>query len=255
MLIDTHAHLDFEQFDSDRDKIIMDAYRNGIKKIINVGADLESSQNSAALAEEYEFIYASVGVHPHEARGFTEESYQELKQLAANNDQVVAIGEIGLDYYYDNSPRAKQREVFKEQLALARELDLPVAIHSREAKQDTLDILEAEAQDMNGVLHCYAYDLETAQQVLDWGFYIALGGIVTFNGADELRMAVPNLPLEKILVETDAPYLAPAPHRGDRNQPKYVEEVAREIAELKNTTLEKVERITTKNAENLFELN
>ncbi|GAB6099735.1 TatD family hydrolase [Halanaerocella petrolearia] len=253
MLVDTHAHLDFPRFDNDRDKVIQDAYRLGVKQVINVGADMESSRNSVELAKEYNFISASVGVHPHEAKSFTDEDYQELKKLASQSE-VVAIGEMGLDYHYDNSPRQKQQEVFRKQLQLAKEVDLPVVIHSREAREDTLEILKEEAKGSEGVLHCFGYDLEVAREVIDLGFYVALGGVLTFGSAQELRMTVPNLSLDRVLIETDAPYLTPEPHRGERNEPKYVKEVAKKIAELKNTSLEKVAEQTTNNAKELFEL-
>ncbi|AGB40094.1 hydrolase, TatD family [Halobacteroides halobius DSM 5150] len=253
MLIDTHAHLDFPRFDNDRDKVILDAYRAGIKQVINVGADMKSSRNSVELAQEYNFIVASVGVHPHEAKSFTDQDYQELKNLASQNE-VVAIGEMGLDYHYDNSPRQEQQEAFRKQLQLAQEVDLPVIIHSREAQEDTLKILKEEATNLEGVLHCFAYDLEVAREVIDLGFYVALGGVLTFGSAKDLRMVVPNLSLDRILIETDAPYLTPEPHRGERNEPKYVKEVAKKIAKLKNTNLEAVAKQTTKNAKKLFKL-
>ncbi|GAB6138917.1 TatD family hydrolase [Halanaerobaculum tunisiense] len=251
MLIDTHAHLDFSRFDNDRSKVIQDAYRAGIKQMINVGADMESSRNSVELAKKYNFIAASVGVHPHDAKSFTEDDYQELKDLAAK-DEVVALGEMGLDYHYGNSPRQKQQEVFKRQLQLAREVNLPVIIHSRDAREDTLSILQEEASDLDGVLHCFAYDLEVAREVLELGFYIALGGLITF--VKDIRMVIPNLPLEKMIIETDAPYLTPEPYRGQRNEPKYVKQVANKIAEVKNTSLEKVAKQTTDNAQELFSL-
>lgn len=252
-LIDTHAHLDFDRFDEDREEVIEAAYQEDIQRIINVGADMESSVNSVELAKEYDFIYAAVGVHPHEAKDFSSEDYLKLKELASS-PKVLAIGEIGLDYYYDNSPRQKQQEVFKRQLDLAKELDLPVIIHSRDAKEDTLKILKEEAQGLKGVLHCYAYDLTTAQEVINLGFYLAFGGVITFNNAKDLREVVKEVALERILIETDAPYLTPAPHRGKRNEPKYVQEVAKKVAEIKGVSLEEVAEITTKNAKELFNI-
>ncbi|WP_018248309.1 TatD family hydrolase [Orenia marismortui] len=253
MLIDTHAHLDFDRFDKDRKDVIQSSYDNGIKKIINVGADMKSSYNSVELAKENDFIYASVGVHPHEAEGFSEEDYNKLKELA-QHDKVVAIGEIGLDYYYDNSPRLAQQRVFRRQLQLAKEVDLPIVIHSRDAREDTLEILEEEAKDLTGVLHCYAYDLETAKKVIDLGFYLAFGGVITFNNAKDLRRVVKEISLENILIETDAPYLTPVPYRGKRNEPSYVKEVAKKIAEIKGIDLSEVAKYTTENAKGLFGL-
>ena len=253
MLIDTHAHLDFDRFDEDRAEVIQNAYDAGIKKIINVGADMESSRNSVQLAEEYDFIYASVGMHPHDAADFNQECYDELKELA-QRDEVIAIGEIGLDYHYDNSPRQRQQEVFKEQLKLAQELGLPVVIHSRDAKEDSLRILKEHAADLTGVMHCYGYDLPTAKEVFELDFYLSFGGLITFNSTTSIRKMVKKLPLEKIILETDAPYLTPEPHRGQRNESKYVKEIAEKMAEIKDMSVSEVAEITTANAEQLFDL-
>lgn len=253
MLIDTHAHLDYDRFDDDRAEVIENAYQSGIKKIINIGADIESSRKSVQLAKEYDFIYAAVGMHPHHAEDFGPDSYAEFKELA-QAEEVVAIGEIGLDYHYDNSPRKKQQEVFKEQLKLAQELELPVVIHSRDAKEDSLGILKEYAADLKGVMHCYGYDLPTAKEVFELDFYLSFGGIITFNSTSGVRKMIKKLPLEKIILETDAPYLTPEPHRGKRNESKYVKEVADKMAEIKDIAVAKVEEITTKNAEELFNL-
>ncbi len=253
MLIDTHAHLDFDRFDKDREEVIQNAFDEGVKRIINVGADMQSSLNSAKMAKKYDFIYATVGVHPHDAEDVTDADYQVLKKLA-RDEKVVAIGEIGLDYHYDNSPRKKQQEVFKRQLKLAKELKLPIAIHSRDAKDDTLAILREEGEDLTGVMHCYAYDLSTAKEVINLGFYLAFGGVITFNNASNLRHVVKEVSLDRILIETDAPYLTPVPYRGKRNESKYVKEVAKKIAEIKGIELEEVEKVTTENAKRLFKL-
>ncbi len=253
MLVDTHAHLDFDRFNSDLEAVLTRAKNEKVKRIINVGADLNSSKNSVKLANEYQMISASVGVHPHEAESFSKAKLSELEKLAKENkEQVVAIGETGLDYYYDNSPRQKQRNVFKAQIKLAKKLDLPIIIHSREAKDDTLKTIEDKALDLDGVLHCYAYDVEVAKQVVDWGYYLAFGGIITFNNAKQLRNVVAEIDLDKILIETDAPYLTPEPYRGQRNEPAYVKEVAKKIAEIKNISFEQVIEVTTKNAQELF---
>ncbi|MCK8817080.1 TatD family hydrolase [Natroniella sulfidigena] len=253
MLTDTHAHLDFDRFEQDRQEVIARAKEEGISTIINVGADMQSSENSVELAKEYDFIYASVGVHPHEAKSVTKEDYQRLKELA-RHEKVIAIGEIGLDYHYDNSPREVQQQVFKEQLRVAKEVGLPVAIHSRDAKDDTLKILEEEASGLEGVMHCYAYDFNVARKVLRLGFHIAFGGVITFNNASKLRTVVDKVSLNKILLETDAPYLTPDPHRGQRNEPSYVKHVAEKIAEIKGVSLEEVAQQTTANARKLFNI-
>ena len=252
-MIDTHAHLDFDRFDEDREEVLQRAVDAGVREIINVGADMESSRNSLNLARDYDFIYACVGVHPHEAKTFSEDDYQELKELA-QAEEVIAIGEIGLDYHYDNSPREKQQEIFKKQLQLAKEVGLPVVIHSRDAKDDTLKILKEHASELTGVMHCYGYDLPTAKEVFDLGFYISFGGIITFNSTSGVRKMIKKLPLEKIILETDAPYLTPEPHRGQRNESKYVKEVAQKMAEIKNMPLAEVAEITTNNAHQLFNL-
>ena len=253
MLIDTHAHLDFERFDDDREQVIDDASERGIKKIINIGADMESSRNSVQLAKEYSNIYAAVGMHPHDAEDFNQSCFAEFKELAQTK-KVVAIGEIGLDYHYDNSPRQRQQEVFKEQLKLAKELALPVVIHSRDAKEDSLRILKEHAADLTGVMHCYGYDLPTAEEAFELDFYLSFGGLITFNSTSSMRKLVKKLPLERIILETDAPYLTPEPHRGERNESKYVKEVAEKMAEIKDISFSKVAEITTKNAEDLFNL-
>jgi TatD DNase family protein len=251
MFTDTHAHLDFDRFDGDRDEVIQAAYDAGVKRIVNIGADMESSRNSVNLAKKYDFIYAAVGVHPHDAKGISEDDYNELSKLA-QNEKVVAIGEIGLDYYYDNSPRKEQQEAFKKQLKLARELNLPIVIHSRDAKEDTLAILEEYAKGLEGIIHCYAYDLATAKRLIDMGFYLAFGGVITFNNAKDLREVVKEIALDKILIETDAPYLTPAPHRGKRNESKFVIHVAEKIAEIMGIDVAEVAEKTTENAKDLL---
>ncbi|MFW6269645.1 MAG: TatD family hydrolase [Bacillota bacterium] len=249
-LIDTHAHLDFPRFDKDREEVIKRARKNDIVKIVNVGANLASSRRSLELSQHYEYIFATAGVHPHDADQVDKNSIQVLKDFS-KPDKVVAIGEIGLDFHYNNSPQEVQIKAFKKQLQLAREINLPVVIHSREAERETMKILK-EAEINRGILHCFAGDMKMAEEALDMGLYLAFGGIITFNSADKLRKIVKNIPLERILLETDAPYLTPVPRRGKRNEPSYVRYVAKKIADIKKVEVEKIAEITSSNAEHVY---
>ncbi|MCF8000452.1 MAG: TatD family hydrolase [Halanaerobiales bacterium] len=253
-LIDSHAHLDFDKFNKDRDEVIERAKNNGIVKIINVGSDLSSSHRSLQLSQKYEMIYAVVGVHPHEAKHLDKDALKVLKDLS-KADKVIGIGEIGLDFHYDNSPRDIQREAFRKQLRLAKEVNLPVVVHSREADEDTIKILKEEKMNNHNVLlHSYTGGKELAEKASEMGFYFGAGGIVTFNSASELKKIIQKIPLTRILIETDSPYLAPEPHRGKRNEPLYVKEVAKFVASLKNTNLESVAEITKENTELFFNI-
>lgn len=251
MLIDSHVHLDKEQFDLDREYLIKSLKSNGIELVVNIGADLKSSIKSVELAKQYENIYATVGVHPHSAKDLTEDMLNQLKDLTKEK-KVVAIGEIGLDYHYDNSPRDVQREWFKKQIQLAKELDLPIVVHSREADQDTLAILKEESEGLRGIIHCFSSDRAMMKEYIDLGFYIALGGPVTFKKTDELKEVAKLVPIEKLLVETDAPYLAPHPYRGKRNEPMFVKQTAELIAKLKGITIEDLTLQTNRNTKSIF---
>ncbi|MFW5993994.1 MAG: TatD family hydrolase [Halanaerobiaceae bacterium] len=253
-LFDTHAHIDFPRYNKDRNKVIERARREGVKYILDCGADLESSQRAVELAEEFPDIYAAVGIHPHEASIYNIEIAKKLEKLAESK-KVVAFGEIGLDYHYDNSPRDEQRQAFRAQLRLASSLDLPVIIHSREAEEDTLNILREEWDPENGgVVHCYSSSAEMAKELLDLDFHIGFTGLITFNNLEWLRRIVSNTPIRKILVETDSPYMSPEPYRGRRNEPARVKEVARQVAKCHNLTIEKVAEITTQNGLDLFKI-
>ena len=255
-LTDTHTHLDFPQFDDDREHVIERAATAGVGAMVSVGADLASSQAAVALAEAYPQIYAAVGVHPHDAKTVTEKVLEELRALASH-PRVVAIGEIGLDFYRDLSPRDQQRQAFEQQLALASEVRKPVIIHDREAHKEVMAILRRWAEGCQqpvGVLHCFSGDLAMAQEAIKMGFYVSIAGPVTFQNARRLRELVRQLPLERLLIETDCPYLTPHPHRGKRNEPAYVKLVAQEVAHIKGLTLEEVARVTSDNARALFAL-
>jgi TatD DNase family protein len=254
-LVDSHAHLDFPHFDQDRQAVLERAVEAGVAWILNVGADLASSRRAVALAAREPRIWAAVGVHPHDAATLTPAALAELQALA-QEPRVLAIGEIGLDYYRDLSPRPQQRRAFEAQLALARELSLPVIVHDRDAHADILSILRTAAQqpgaDLRGVMHCFSADLDFARQVLDLGFYVGIAGPVTYPHAEALVEVARLAPLERLLIETDCPYLAPQAQRGRRNEPAYVRLVAERIAELRGLSLEQVGRRTSENACALF---
>ncbi len=255
-LMDSHAHLDAGQFDADREQVIARAEAAGVRYIINAGAGMESSQAGIALAEAYPGIYAAVGVHPHEARVWCEAVLSKLRVLA-QHPRVVAIGEIGLDFHYNFSPREMQLQAFQEQLALARQVGKPVIIHDREAHAETVSILREWARGQKhpgGVLHCFSGDLAMAKQAVELGFLIGIAGPVTFANARKLPEIVHHLPLDKLLLETDCPYLSPHPYRGQRNEPAYVRLVAQRVAEIKSLTLVEVARVTTANVAWLFGL-
>ena len=253
LLIDSHAHLDFQQFDADREAVIERAREAGLVAIVNIGTDLASSRVAVALAEKYDFIYAAVGVHPHDAKTVTPALLDELRTLACH-PKVLAIGEIGLDYYRDLSPRPVQRRAFADQLALAAELALPVVIHSREAHDDVLAALRewAGTEADTGVLHSYSAGPERLEEVLALGFFIGISGPVTFPKANRLRAVAAAAPLDRLLVETDCPYLTPKPHRGRRNEPAYVRYVAQAVACAREMPEEAVAQATADNARRLF---
>ena len=260
-LIDTHAHLDFSKFDADRPGVIDRARAAGVAAIVNVGVDLDSSRRAVRLAEQYESIYAAVGVHPHDAKNLDGATLAELRELA-QKPTVVAVGEIGLDYYRDLSPRDVQRRAFQAQLAWAAKLGKPVIIHDRDAHEEIMNTLTKWAQDLTsstlsgrlGVLHTFSGDLEMAKRAIDLGFYISISGPVTYRNARQLPEIVRALPLDRLLVETDCPFLAPEPHRGKRNEPAYVRLVVERIAKLKGIPFDDLARATTTNARRLFKL-
>ena len=250
-LVDSHAHLDFPQFDNDREAVVERAREAGLAAILNVGADLASSRAAVALAAQYDFIYAAVGVHPHDAKTVTPAVLGELRALA-RHQKVVAVGEIGLDYYRDLSPRPVQRQVFADQLALATELALPVVIHDREAHDDVLATLRGWQG--TGVIHSYSAGLERLEEVMALGFFASISGPVTFRRAHRLRAVAAAVPLERLLVETDCPYLTPVPYRGRRNEPAYVRYVAEAVARARGISDEALARATADNARRLFDM-
>ena len=254
MFIDTHAHLDFPDYNADREEVISRARQEGLDYLINVGSSLEGSRAALSLAKEYDFIYAAVGIHPHHAAEISEKELQELERLARSS-KVVAIGETGLDYYKNLSPRKEQEELFRFSIRLARKLKLPLIIHSREAAQDTLRLLnEEKGEENSGVLHCYSYPWPIAEHILHMGFYISVAGQVTFPKAQNLREVVKKIPPERMMLETDCPFLAPQEVRGKRNEPAYVKYIAEELSQIYGLTLGDIGRITSLNARKLFKL-
>jgi len=249
-LIDSHAHLDDKQYNFDRSEMISDIIAAGVTNVINIGADMRSSRASVKLAMEYDFIYAAVGVHPHYVSKMTNESIAELRTLATQ-PKVVAIGEVGLDYYRNLSPKSAQQGWFRKQLNLAKELNLPVIIHDRDAHEDTIEILKDE-NISNGVMHCYSGSAEMAKQLVDMGFYISFGGVVTFKNARVALDALRAIPMDRLLIETDCPYLAPEPFRGQRNTSAYMPVIAEKVAEVKGTSYEEVCEATAENTRKLF---
>jgi len=254
MLIDSHTHLEMEDFDGDRDAVVERARQAGVEFMITVGTSIAYCRKALDLASCYKEVYVAVGIHPHDVKEIDDGTYDELRKLVAM-EKVVAYGEIGLDFFRDLSPRQVQMERFGEQLELAEEVDLPVIIHDREAHREILDMLGSRRERLRGVIHCFSGDLTMAKLCLDLGFSISVPGTVTFDKATELQRVVRYVPLEFLLVETDAPYLAPQPYRGKRNEPAYVVKTAAKIAELKGLSCEEVACQTAKNAKTLFGLN
>ena len=251
-MIDTHAHLEMPQFDGDRDEVIKRTVESGISLIIDVGSDLSGSRTALELARRYDFIYASVGIHPHEVKEITTDTYKEIRKLITD-PKVVAVGEIGLDYYKDYSPRDIQQREFINQIRIAKEFKKPVIVHSRDAREDTLKILKDEkVSEIGGIMHCFSGDEEMAKICMDMGFYISFAGPVTYPNADKLRKVVKSIPTNRLLTETDCPYLAPQQMRGKRNEPAYVRHVAEKVAEVKGLTVEDIERVIRLNVHNLF---
>ncbi|GGE84550.1 TatD family hydrolase [Priestia taiwanensis] len=254
MLFDTHVHLNAAQYNDDLQEVINRALEAGVKHQVVVGFDRETITRALELVEQYDFLYAAVGWHPVDAIDMTDEDLQWLEDLAAH-PKVVALGEMGLDYYWDKSPKDVQKEVFRKQIRLAKKVKLPIIIHNRDATQDIVDILKEEgASEVGGIMHCFSGSVEIAKECMKMNFYISLGGPVTFKNARMPKEVAKEIPLEKLLIETDCPYLTPHPFRGKRNEPSYVKLVAEEIASLKELSFEEVATRTTENAKKLFKI-
>lgn len=254
MIFETHAHYDDKQFDADRDALLTSLPANGIECVVNVASSIESTETTLALAEKYDYIYAASGVHPSDTDELNDETFAWLREQT-KHPKVVAVGEIGLDYHWEKEPaaQARQRTWFARQMELAREADLPVIIHSRDAAEDTMKVMRnSHARSIPGVIHCYSYSWEMAREFVRMGYYIGVGGVVTFKNAKKLKETVAELPLERILLETDCPYMAPEPYRGTRNDSTRLPCVVAEIARIKGVCEEEVIEITNQNARKLF---
>jgi TatD DNase family protein len=254
MLTDTHAHLDGAAFDEDREQMLQRALEQGVTRIVNIGFNRETIQNTMQLVEAYDFIYGVVGWHPTEAKDMLPEDLLWIEQLC-HQEKIVAIGEIGLDYYWDTSNKETQQRVFREQIQLARKINKPIIIHNREAHQDILQILKEEkADEVGGIMHCFSGSWETAKVCLDMNFYISFAGPLTYKNAKQPKEVLAQVPLDRLLFETDAPYLTPHPYRGKRNESSYVRLVAEAAAEIHGLSLEEIAQITTNNAIRLLGL-
>lgn len=249
-IFETHAHYDADWFDEDRDALLQSMPEKGIGYIVNVSSNLDSLDKTVELTKKYDFVYGSAGIHPTDSVALTEENFYRIEETA-KNPKIVAIGEIGLDYYWKEPDNETQKKWFVRQLELARALDKPVIIHSRDAAQDTMDIMK-QYQDLDGVIHCFSGSLQMAQEYVKMGFYIGVGGVVTFKNGRKLKEVVEGIPMESIVLETDCPYLAPVPYRGKRNSSLYLPLVVEEIAKIKGITTEEVIQITYENARKLY---
>lgn len=254
MIIDSHAHYDDRQFDGDRAEVLERIQKQGVVRVVNPASNLASARRCVKLADEYDFIYTAVGIHPHDASECSKEAMAAIRELAGHR-KVVAIGEVGLDYHYDFSPREAQKECLAAHVALALELKLPLILHDRESHQDILDILRAErGYAAGGVFHCFSGSVEMAREVLDMGFYIGLGGAVTFKNARKPVEVAAFVPADRLLIETDSPYMAPVPYRGKRNDSGYLKEIIDTLAAIRKTEPEQLAHVTAENADRLFGL-
>lgn len=252
-LFDSHAHYNDEKFDLDREQVIKTAYKEGVKKIVNAGYSLESSKQAIKIAENYEFMYATVGISPNDIQNLKKEYINELEELA-NNKKVVAIGEIGLDYYWNKENKQLQKQIFIDQINLANKLNLPIVIHTREAIYDTLQILKENTCNNKGVFHCCPLNVDLVREGLKLGYYISFAGPITFKNSKNAEEIIKMIPIEKMLIETDSPYLSPEPNRGKRNDSSNVKYMAQKIAQAKKLPIEQIAKQTFKNTEIIFKI-
>lgn len=254
MIFETHAHYDDEQYNEDRDLLLESLPSQGVGYVVNVGASIQTSKNTIALTERFAHVYGAIGVHPNEVEELNEEHLNWLREMA-DKPKIVAIGEIGLDYYWKEPAREIQKIWFERQMDLSREVSLPMIIHSRDAAKDTIEMMKAQkAGEIGGVIHCYSYSTESAREFLDMGFYLGIGGVLTFSNAKKLKEVAEYVPLDRIVLETDCPYLAPVPYRGKRNSSLYIPYVVKELARIKGAGIDEIEEITTRNAKELYRI-
>ncbi|MCM1989887.1 TatD family hydrolase [Oceanirhabdus seepicola] len=253
MIFDSHAHYDDEKFDQDRECVIKEIKESGVVGVLNCGSSVKGMRSSVELARKYDFFYAAVGIHPENADEYNHEILKEIEEYT-QDDKVKAIGEIGLDYYWEeNPPKDVQKKVFREQMALADKLNMPVVIHDREAHKDTLEIIK-EFPNVTGVVHCFSGSVEFAKECVKLGYYIGVTGVVTFKNSKKLKEVVKEIPMDRLLVETDCPYMAPSPNRGKRNKSDYIKFIIEEISSIKEISYDEVERVTKKNIENMIKI-
>ena len=254
-IFETHAHYEDEAFDEDRELILNSLPENGIECVVNVASTVESCHRIAEMLQHYPFMYGALGIHPSEIRGVTDADMQWIKDETLANERIVAIGEIGLDYYWDKDNKAEQKDFFVRQIELAKELDKPIIVHSREAAQDTYEVMKAsKASECGGVIHCFSYSVEEAKKYLDMGFYIGLGGVVTFKNAVKAKEVLAYVPLDRLLLETDCPYLTPVPYRGKRNSSLYIPEIVKVMSEIKGIDYDVIVETTNENARRMYRI-
>lgn len=256
MIFDSHAHYDDKAFDEDRVELLSSFRKNGIGYVVDPGSDMKSSAMSVELSGKYDFIYSAIGLHPDAVEENNSANMEWLRNTAVNNSKVVAIGEIGLDYYYEHDNWKQQKDCFEAQIEVAADTKLPIIVHSRDAAQDTFDIIKSlDAGKNGGVIHCFSYSVEMAEKFLDFGFYIGVGGVLTFNNSRKLKEVVEHVPLDRIVLETDCPYLSPVPNRGKRNSSLNLQYVIKEISDIKNITENEIIDVTCKNALHMYKIN
>lgn len=254
-IFETHAHYEDKAFDADRDELIKSLPAGDIEYVVNVGSNMDTCRKIAKMVKDYDFLYGALGIHPSDIRGVTEEDLKWIEDETSANERILAIGEIGLDYYWDKDNKPEQKDFFERQIMIARRLNKPIIVHSRDAALDTYEVMKAsKSSECGGVVHCFSYPVEEARKYVDMGFYIGIGGVVTFKNSHKLKEVVQYLPLESILLETDCPYMAPEPYRGKRNSSLYIPEIAKVIADLKGISYDEVVSVTNANAKRMYKI-
>lgn len=254
-IFETHAHYEDKAFDADRDELLKSLAAGDIEYVVNVGSNMDTCREIAKMVKKYDFLYGALGIHPSDIRGVTEEDLKWIEDETSVNERILAIGEVGLDYYWDKDNKPEQKDFFERQIMIAHRLNKPIIVHSRDAALDTYEVMKAsKASECGGVVHCFSYPVEEARKYVDMGFYIGIGGVVTFKNSHKLKEVVQYLPLESILLETDCPYMAPEPYRGKRNSSLYIPEIAKVIADLKGISYDEVVSVTNANAKRMYKI-